>query len=331
MANDIDFTGNSDLRDELVTIIIERLYPEEKFPPRLFPDLPGILIRDFIQIAKSDAALQERLRDSREEKKLIRIAAETLSMKNLLARHPRSLILIYRYLITKYIGGKHQEADERDDIVQEIISRLLGDKIFKIQKQYDFNFKKSPSFTSYFMVTVRNIYIDIIRERKNRMFKTVELSEIGQQLPSREFEPEKTRLFIDEEILKLDLLLKMYHRSRPKLEIILKIKFRIAVNASDVHSWFSRCSPEDVFILTRDFKFMKDKEVFEAITPVFNRYENKRNKSDTLRKWIAAKIDELIQHLNRTHDHQVYHTENFSDLMALYYQRPSLKRDRHDI
>ncbi|UCH92532.1 MAG: hypothetical protein JSV88_19860, partial [Candidatus Aminicenantes bacterium] len=45
------------------------------------------------------------------------------------------------------------------------------------------------------------------------------------------------------------------------------------------------------------------------------------NKSDTLRKWVSIKVDEITAHLNRTHGCDVYNSKNFVDFVTLYYER----------
>ncbi len=315
----------------LLNFIGNQLYPAEKYPRTLFPDLPKILYDQFIVIIRSKSDRWERFQKTTDPKILKEMVRDILNLKNLLKNHPHSLILIYRYLISKYIGSKHQKPEVKEDILQEIITRLLADKISKIQNRYDFNFKKIPSFTSYLMVTVRNIHIDIIREGKNRMLKTVELTETNQSPATNDFEPSKAQFFIEEELTKLHYILKMYHKSRLKIELSLKIKFRIPVGEEDVRQCFPGYTPQDESTLTRDFKFIKDKKVFEIINPIYNRYENKKNKSDTIRKWIAVKIDEIITHLNRTHDYDVYDFNNISDLITLYYQKQPLKRAKNEI
>lgn len=113
----------------------------------------------------------------------------------------------------------------------------------------------------------------------------------------------------------------MYHRSQPKIELSLKIKNRIPVSHYDIKKCFPGCSMQTVSILSQDFRFKTDKDVFKIVVPVFNRCEGKKNKGDTLRKWISIKTDEIISHLNHTHEYCVYNNENISDLFCLYYQK----------
>jgi hypothetical protein len=170
------------------------------------------------------------------------------------------------------------------------------------------------------MVIVRNIHIDIIRERKNKMLRTIDIDDIRQPVPEPKLELTSNKIFIEEELTKFQFILKMYYKSQPKIELCLKIKFRIPVVAEDILKCFPKCSRHDIDKLSQDFRFQQDKRVFETIINIFNQNEGKENKGDTLRKWISIKTDEIIRHLNHTHDYLVYNQKNISDLITLYFQ-----------
>ncbi len=138
----------------------------------------------FIEVIKPQTNLWELYNSDKEHDRIKEAAREILNFRNLLENHPQTVVLIYQKYIKKFIAYKHANPDENEDIFQEVITRLIADKIYKIQKKYDFNFKtfdssenlknlkKISSFTSYLMVTVRNIYIDIMRERNIRPLTT---------------------------------------------------------------------------------------------------------------------------------------------------------------
>lgn len=307
-------------RYTVLGVITDELYPAEKFSPRHFPGLNATLFDIFIEVIKPQTNLWELYNSGQEHDRIKEAAREILNFKNLLENHPQSIVLIYQEYIKKFITYKHPYPDEREDIFQEVITRLIADKIYKIQKQYDFNFKKISSFTSYLMVTVRNIYIDIMRERNIRPLTAKGVEEID-DVPDRYGDKKMiNRLMLKEELVKLQTILIMYYKSRAKLELCLKLKYRIPVTREDVETCFPACSDEDIKILTQDFKFSRDKRIFEKILSVFNHHEARENKSDTLRKWINVKVDEIIRHLNRTHGTKVYSSKNFADFIALYYQ-----------
>jgi hypothetical protein len=305
-------------------VIKNQLYPANVFPRTLFPDLDQILLKHFTDFLKANTNRRNSFQLSRNDEELKEMINDILCFESILGDYPQIIILIYRRLISRYIYSKHMIFHEREDILQEVITRLLSNKMGKIQELYDFKFKKNPSFTSYFMVTVRNIYIDIIREGKNKMLSTVNLDDIRQPLPETNLEFTSNKLFIEEELTKLYFIFRMYYKSQPKIELCLKIKFRIPMTPDDILKYFPHCSADDINQLSQDFRFKKDKRVFESIIGIFNRNEGKQNKSDTLRKWITVKIDEIILHLNRTHNDQVYNQKNIPDLVNLYYQNKNL-------
>jgi hypothetical protein len=292
---------------DIVTETITQLYPEDTFPKKIFPDLRLILYDFFIKTVHS----KEDLRES---------AIRILSFRNLLNEHPQTIVLLYRRCIEKFIYYKHGKVDEREDILQEVITRLMEDKIYKIRARYDFNLKKLSTFTSYLMVTIRNIYIDIIRERNIRPLTAGELQPVDKLFNGDDSERMMNKLLIEEELLKLHTIMKLYYRSRPKLELCLKLKFRIPLGKEDTDRCFPKCSAVEAETLTQDFKLVKDKTMFEKIIGIFNTHEDKQSKSDTVRKWIFLKIDEIISHLNRTHGAGVYNRKNVGELVFLYYQ-----------
>lgn len=305
----------------VIDVINNQLYPEKQYPRMVFPEINSILMKHFNDIIKGNNEYQKIYQNCTERKKIEELAIKILNFKTLLNNFPRTIVMIYRQLIEKYIRYKHTSPEEKDDILQEVITRLISDKISKIQEKYDFNFKKIPSFTSYLMVTIRNIYIDILREGKKRMLRTENIQDIERITIDKNTENIINQLFIEEELVKLDIIMKLYYKSRPKIEMCLKIKYRIPVTHKEVQNCFPNCDNEDIDILTKDFKFTKDKIVFRKIAPIFNKHESRECKSDTLRKWVTVKIGEIILHLNRTHEHNVYNSYNFSDLITLYYQK----------
>ncbi len=185
MQTVINFTkptsAGSNQRQTIMEIITSELYPEESFPAKYFPNLHTLLINHFIEIIKPQDELWKLYNSDQESIRIKETVRQTLSFRNILKNHPRTVVLIYREYIKKFLIFKNAHADpaEREDIFQEILARLIEDKIYKIQEKYDFNFHKISSFTSYFMVTVRNIYIDIIRERNVRPLTAGGVQEIG--------------------------------------------------------------------------------------------------------------------------------------------------------
>lgn len=315
-----------------VESVINQLYPAETYPRHLFPDIRQILMNLFQKAMKSKEYPRLREIDSAKqgEHHIIQLAREFLDFRNLLKNHPQAVVLLYRHCIEKYVKQRHMAVHEWEDLVQEILTRLITRKMSRIQEKYDFNFKEMPSFKSYLMVTVRNIYIDIIRERKSRPNITDGYQPLDDVFDENRFDEMASRLMIEEELTLFRTLLDLYYRVRPKMELCLKLKFRIPIEEAEVKSVYPQFSNEDTIMLTRDFRFVSDKKMFGKINEIFNRYQARQNKSDSLRKWIDVKIEEIIAHLNRFHRGNVYNTDKIADLIRLYYQAPG-ERDTEGV
>lgn len=338
-----DFKANRN-RSIVLRFICHQLYPETEFPKNLFPDLPSVLFDCFTEAIRSRGDLLEVYQHSTEKARIETLAREILVFRNLLENFPQTVVLMYRTYIKKFIKYRHPNTDEWEDIFQEVITRLISGKIYRIREKFDFSYnsgsqnseggeekvygKKISFFTSYLMVTVRNIYMDIIRERRVRPLTAGELQPMDDSIDIYEDKQMLSKLVIDEEFQRFQTILALYYKSRPRLELCLKLKCRIPLNKNDIHQCFPGCSSEELNTLEQDFTGLRDKKLFDIVTPVFNRNESTENKSDTLRKWVSIKVDEITAHLNQTHGCQVYNSKNFVDFVSLYYQRNNVNEVR---
>ncbi len=306
-----------ELSESLETIIREQLYPEDNFPLRVFPDLIPLLSNLFYEERKN----MKKENFNSPDKKLKEIneqAVKLLNLNSLVKNHPDILVLLYRNLISNYISRKHFDKNEVEDIIQEIITRILNNKIERIKDTFDFADTQNPTFTSYFMVTIRNIYIDIIRKEKAG-YEKESLEKYFEQAESAGSDKMINALILEEEFLKLEALFKLYHRLSSKIILILKIKYKINITEKDIRNYFPDCSSEDTDLLRSDFRQHREKVVFKKIVAVFNKYEGKKNRADSLRKWISGKVDEIRTHMNNTHISLPYNNSNISNLFILYF------------
>jgi len=364
-----DFKANKN-RSIVLQIIRQQLYPEKEFPKNLFPDLTSVLFDCFIEVIRSREDLQKVYRLSRETDQLEKLAHDILEFKNLLESHPQTVVLMYRSYIKKFIKYRHSRTDDWEDIFQEVMTRLISGKIYRIREKFDFSYQYSDSskrgrhpqpnmefdektkfhkilvkkeaaspsdkddgngkkisfFTSYLMVTVRNIYMDIIRERKVRPLTSGEFLTMDETIDIYEDKQMWSELIINEEFQRFQTILSLYYKSRSRLELCLKLKCRVPLTGDDIHQCFPRCSGDDLKTLGQDFKGIRDKKLFDIVAPVFNRNESTDNKSDTLRKWVSIKVDEITAHLNQSHGCDVYNSKNFVDFVSLYYQQNSVNQ-----
>ncbi|MGD2091380.1 MAG: hypothetical protein PVH61_34705 [Candidatus Aminicenantes bacterium] len=375
-----DFKANRK-RKIVLQLMSQQLYPEKAFPKNLFPDLDSVLFNCFTDVLQSREDLAKVFQQPLEIARLEKLVHDILGFKNLLENHPQTVVLMYRTYIKKFIKYRHPHTDEWEDIFQEVMTRLISGKIYRIREKFDFSYQSQDSskrgrppqpihsqadailseassqkfdektkvhkvlvkremapptgidvgkgkkflfFTSYLMVTVRNIYMDIIRERKVRPLTSGEFQTMDETIDIYEDKQMWSRLVINEEFQRLQSLLALYYKSRPRLELCLKLKCRVPLTEQDIHQCFPRCSQEELKTLEQDFKGVRDKKLFDIVAPVFNRNERTENKSDTLRKWVSTKVDEITAHLNQIHGCDVYNSKNFVDFVSLYYQRNNI-------
>ncbi len=309
-------TGLNRMIVTVVDEVIDHLYPVERFSRSMFPDIYEVLrdlfFRRFQVPAHSGGAADEDIvRDQ---------ALRILDFKNLLADNPHTVVLLYRYSIEKFIKMKYSLREEAEDMVQEVLARLLNKKMDRIREKYDFNYQEMPSFKSYLMVTVRNICIDIIRERNARLLTAGGLEPIDDIMDAQGHKDVSRRLLIEEELSFFGTLLDMYFQVKPKLELCLKLKFRAQVQRDVLLRDFPGLDDNSIAVLTADYRLVKDKKMFARVNDVFNQLEQKKKKSDSLRKWIDVKVDELLAHLNNSHRAPLYDVEKFADLVRFYYQ-----------
>jgi DNA-directed RNA polymerase specialized sigma24 family protein len=300
--------------------IATRAYPCAAYPRQWFPDLDEIVFRRFGESWLAEPGLRKRLLAADDERASDIIVAR-LGLPALLAEHPRSLLLIYRRMISGFVHRLHRRREECPDIVQEIYARLLAGKLFQIQKKFDAGFGPAPSFTSYFMVCVRNMYIDVVREGRSLMMKGVEIPMPA--VAGDELSPVQAlrSACLDEEFAKLQAILQLQPAGRERILLCLKLKCRLPVSAADVRRCFPGCSAEDISLLGADYRSRRDRDMYRAVVAAFNRNEARPVKADTLRKWVENKSGQLAVHMNRLHREDVYDSENISDLIALFIAR----------
>ena len=300
-------------------IIDKKLYPCEKFPRPLFPDLVSILTELFWKNEKVNTVGKNK-KDIPYSEDLEKKISETVSLGALLSNDPGTIALIYKDLIFKFIFKRHWNKEEVEEIVQEIITRFLLNKTEAIRRRFNFDDPELPTFTSYFMVTVRNIYIDIIR-KETRGRNLVENDMEIEKLSDNRKRDMLNTLILEEEFKKFNALIKLYHRTGPKLNLTLKIKYNIPIEDTDILTCFPDCSEDEknLFMENRG-NYIKNRRSMERIVPIFNKYEGKSNNPDTLRKWISTKLEEIKRQMNNIHPESPYNNSTISDLIILYYK-----------
>jgi DNA-directed RNA polymerase specialized sigma24 family protein len=310
----------SSVRARLEQIIRAELYPPAAYPRRWFPELDSIVHGLFREEWHARESLRQQFLAA-DAQQAAALAERLLGLPALLASHPHAVVMIYRNLIAGYVQRRHYHHEEREDILQEMLSRILADKILRIQKKYDAHFSQMPSFTSYFMVCVRNIYMDIVREGKFAMLQREgEPREVPEKTDFMNAKGILGKAVLEEEFFRVRSIFRLQPAIYGKLVLCLKLKFRLPVAAEDATRCFPDCSATDVELLSRDYRCWKDRDLFQAVVAIFNRHESRPIQADTLRKWIENKTATVIELLNQMHQAPVYDVGNIADLLNLFFE-----------
>lgn len=306
---------------EAARLVFSELYSTDQFTQAFFPDL-NVLLKSFLQEEmKSNREFSDRMSGKLKDGELEELMKETFSISSLLSERPGYIALLYRHCIHRFVARKHYNTTEVEDIVQEIVQVLIARKLKAIRKGYEGDFNNVSQFSSYFMVVVRNIYIDILRKYRNEPLNSVDYvpEEVENNSEGRGEIP--ASLAVEMEMRKLGLIFRLFGKTAPRFSLLMRLKYRTEVNEDNVLSCYPSCSKEDIVLFTGNYSGVNDREMFSTICDAVNRNESKPSKSDTLRKWVDIKIKEVITHLNRHHGSDVYNSKIFEELAILFFQK----------
>ena len=123
-------------------LISKVLFPKRQFPRHIFTDLDQITLNILITRIREDKKLHYKVKKS-SENEIIYYLQNHFTLYYILANHPNDFILIFRDYIRRFVEYKHFNKSEVDDVTQDIITRFLTDKIYRIKKSYRRELKKS--------------------------------------------------------------------------------------------------------------------------------------------------------------------------------------------
>ena len=244
------------------------------------------------------------------------LQSENEADERLLKEQPDKLIIKYqgiiRIIVKKFIASQMFRPDDFDDVVQAVNEDILK-KIGIIQKQYN----GLALLKTYFSTIVRNSCLKI-HEKMRKEMRTISLEE------AHPVEEEKVTndLEIAHDIKRLDRILQYSHKKRGRILLCCKLYFQIPIDREDIFGCFANCKENDVVFLLDRFEFnIKKKssnEVYQIFTPILNKYENKNNTEDAMRRWTEIRIFELLKVLNASPNRSNYTKESLKILMEKY-------------
>jgi DNA-directed RNA polymerase specialized sigma24 family protein len=275
--------------------IRDELYPASLYPPKKFPAIHDIVLRLFLEAVNRDPVKRSVYQTCRDLDRLHTLVRSEVAFSNILRHHTDIVISIYRPMIAAFVQSVHGRQHDHEEVVQEILAEIVTTKMRSVRNNYDFTYRKGGSFTSYFMAVVRNVYFDRMRKQRNDPLTMTEPSDAQMDSFATVVEDDREwmkGIVMAEESERLDEILSLFYRLRSKVELCLKLKFRVPVREEDVLRCFPRCRSKDIEILCDDYRNTTDQVMYDLAVAAFNRYESVKNLGDSLRKWVNTKANE---------------------------------------
>ena len=115
------------------------LYPEKYFSRTTYQGIDNLLISHFLSdINNSDK--KKKIFQSGSTKKLQTLIDSILSFDQVLKNNPYLIVFMYKGFIERYVKRYQRNRDLHDDIIQEVLTRLLQTNIYRICDNYNNNF-----------------------------------------------------------------------------------------------------------------------------------------------------------------------------------------------
>jgi len=295
----------------LTSDTIRILYPEDRFPVEYYPNLISVLTDSFVAQTKS---VPQNGGDIHAE------FSRTCSLRSLLKNDPGALVLLYSHMIYVFVHRYCFSYDDREDVYQEILTRLLQDKVEKIRINYDFAARGERGFSSYFMAVVRNVFMDMVKHNKTHKERMISDPEMDKRHSSALPVEWTDKTTLQKEFNKIDFILKLLGEKRSRVELLIKLKYRVPLTHEDIHKCFPDCNKDEIAIFMEDYRALKDKQLWEKVEPIIIEQDGKNNQPGALRRWVNLKINEILEILNRSHNNHVYDDGVLEILMHLYYK-----------
>jgi len=207
---------------------------------------------------------------------------------------------IVKRVADKFISGGYISAGNREDLVSHINEQLLKSKITQMKAQ----FTGGSLFTTYFARVLYNISIRY--GKKERRYEARFLFDDEASGKASAMAGPLKQVVLNRQKDRFGYLLKLYGKKEGRLVLLLKIILRLNLTREDVLRAFSGAESKEMDELLcvlgtpveNNPEKITDHDLFEMITPWFNRFENRNNTPDALRKWLDYQLNELAVSLN---------------------------------
>ena len=133
------------------------LYPEKLYSRTAYLGIDKHLISYFLSYI-NNSNKKKKIFQSGNTKKLQTLIDSVLSFDQVLKNNPHLIVLMHKGFIERYVKRYQRNRDLHDDIIQEVLTRLLQTNIYRICDNYNNNFKKIPFFILFFGFIATYLY-----------------------------------------------------------------------------------------------------------------------------------------------------------------------------
>ncbi len=254
-----------------------------------------------------------------DNKKLHKLLIE--SPKEFIAH--KSIGEVIKKTVYKFVsrGGIYGQTTE--DIISEVTLMILEKKLDYIAKSYN------PQFSTvkgYLSKVVFNLCVELLRKQQNKAVLKNSLDDVQEGSFKGDYNsanPEASLIAqetIDSELNRLRNYLKIFAKYKFKFVLLIKLYCRIPLKLEDFQNYALDLSPDEwtsyYQTFSVDYSNHSDKEVYQLISPLINKVENKKNSADSLRKWVSTKVVTLKEAMSQN-THYQYDTESLKNLVRL--------------
>ncbi len=235
----------------------------------------------------------------------------------LLHNSPDKLIIRFQPLIeiivSKHIHNGYCTFDQREDVIQHINEKLIA-KSGTIKKQ----FNGTTLLRTYYSAIIRNLIMEFLRVEmkfKNESYKINNCDAVVQ-------ENNCISMALIDEFERFEVIIDMFGRQSKKLILCLKIFFRIPVSYNDFLKYCAKMTKRSfnaIFKALKPENQIEDKYIYDILTPVLNKCDNKNNSPDAIRKWFKHKKEEILRLMNGDPQRANYDDEVMQILTEKYF------------
>lgn len=248
------------------------------------------------------------------------ILSQEAQEREWLKTNPAQLLTHYQSVVEvvcrQFIARGFFQPGEREELIQEVNLSLLEGKLEKVQM----HFAGTVKLRTYFSKVVYNCFQEIVRRRSRQ--PTLLSEESLQHTPDADLNPFQ-KMAIQDELFRLEAILKGLAKRQHKALFNLKLLVRFILQQDDIQFY---SSPKTVGLLEEikktffhPYDHLTDKEVFDLSVQLYNLLEDKHNDGDSLRRWVTAVKDRLIQLLNGGPQRSAHTSESIKLLLTYYF------------